>query len=152
MTHHLRPAIPDDAEAIATLGMDFIGRLKLNARPNLENVTRSVQAMLNDEYGCGVVFFVNGELKGFLLGIAVPIWFDVSNWSAIELAWWIDPEHRGSRHSIEMVKMFEQWAANMEVSRVVLSDIEFEDQAQPAGTLIERLGYTLHERAFVKVI
>lgn len=149
---NLRPATPADTEAIASLGMNFICKLKIDARPDVEQVTASVGAMLNDKNGCGIVFEKGGEIVGFLLGIAVPIWFDTMSWSAIELAWWIDEKHRGGREAVEMVRMFEQWAHNMHVHRVVLSDIEFLDQAQPAGALIERLGYTLHERAFVKVI
>ncbi len=149
---NLRPAELRDAEEIARLGMDFIGRLKLDARPSVDRVVASVGAVLNDKNGCGVVCEKDGEIVGFLLGMAVPIWFDVMDWSAIELAWWIDPDHRGGSDAARMVKMFEQWASNMNVNRIVLSDIEFLDQAQPAGTFIEKLGYTLHERAFVKVI
>lgn len=149
---NLRPAELRDAEAIAQLGMDFIGRLKLDARPSVDRVTASVGAVLNDRNGCGVVFEKDGRIVGFLLGMAVPIWFDVMDWSAIELAWWIDPAHRGGREAVEMVRLFERWASNMNVNRIVLSDIEFLDQAQPAGVFIESLGYTLHERAFVKVI
>ena len=148
----LRPATRADASAIARLGMDFIGRLRLDARPPVERVAASVGAVLNDRNGCGIVDEVDGQIVGFLLGMAVPIWFDVLDWSAIELAWWIDAQHRGGRAAMGMVRMFEQWAKDMGVRRVVLSDIEFIDQAQPAGALIERLGYTLHERAFVKVI
>lgn len=149
---NLRPAELSDADAIARLGMDFIERLKLDARPETDAVAASVRAVLAGDNGCGVVFEKDDAIVGFLLGMAVPIWFDVLDWSAIELAWWIDPAHRGGREAVEMVKMFERWASNMNVKRVVLSDIEFIDQAQPAGTFIEKLGYTLHERAFVKVI
>lgn len=149
---NLRPATIDDAHAIASLGMDFIGKLKLEAQPTLARVEVSVRALLNGSHGYGVVSEIDGVMTGFLLGVAVPVWFDMTNWSAIELAWWIDPKHRGGREAVEMVKVFEQWAQDMQVGRVVLSDVEFVDQAQPAGALIERLGYTLHERAFIKVI
>lgn len=149
---NIRPATRDDVLQIAALGMRFISKLKLDSRPDVERVAASVGAVLNDKNGVGFVFEKEGQVVGFLLGLAVPIWFDVLDWSAIELAWWVAEDHRGGREAVEMVRAFEAWAARMNVHRVVLSDIEFLDQAQPAGPLIERLGYTLHERAFVKVI
>lgn len=149
----IRLATTDDALQIAALGMKFIDKLLLDSRPDVQQVTSSVAAVLSQPRGVGFVYEPEpGNIRGFLLGMCVPIWFDSFDWSAIELAWWIDPEARGGSSAMRLVKTFEQWAVNQNVNRVVLSDIEFYDKHHPAGVLIERLGYKLHERAFVKVL
>lgn len=141
----------EDARQVASLGLKFIGKLKMNTQPDFDRVLTSVQSVLVDPMGVVLVAEDKpGQICGFLVGMAVPLWFDSLDWSAVELAWWLDPDKRGGRTAIRLVQAFEQWAGKRGVHRIVLSDVEFEDRAQPAGALIERLGYTLHERAFVK--
>lgn len=148
----IREATPDDCQAVAQLGAQFVGRLKM-PRVNTTNATKleaSFQAVYANPDGVVLVSEADGQVVGFLVGMAVPLWFDALDWSAVELAWWLDPAHRGGSAAARLVKAFEQWAADRGIARVVLSDVEFEDAAQPAGALIERLGYTMTERAFVK--
>ena len=147
---NIRTATDDDVPTIALQGMQFIGRLKLKTAANVDTVTTAVAAIVNNPNGVVLVGETDeGEVVGFLIGILVPLWFNEFDWSAVELAWWVDPEHRG-RTGIRFIKAFEQWAASHHVYRVVLSDVEFSDGATPAGPLVERMGYQLHERAFSK--
>lgn len=148
---NIRRATLDDVPAIARQGMEFIGKLKMSTSVVVERVENSVAAIIGNHNG--VVFIGEtdeGEVAGFLIGMCVPLWFDALDWSAVELAWWMDPKHRGGGCAIRLVREFESWAAKLGVHRVVLSDVEFADLPHPAGTLIERLGYTLNERAFAK--
>lgn len=147
-----RRATLDDAPAIAAAGLEFVGKLKLGVSPPIDRVEQSVRALLADTArGVGLIADTeDGEMAGFLLGMAVPLWFDTLEWAAVELAWWVQPEHRGGRYAMALVKDFEGWAVAQGVRRVVLSDVEFENGAPPAGPFIERLGYSLHERAYVR--
>ena len=150
----IREATLDDCEAVARLGAEFIGKLKMPRVGYVDAVKleASFQAIHTNPNGVMLVAEADSEVVGFLGGVAVPLWFDALDWTAAELAWWIDPEHRGGSTAARLVRAFEQWAKDRGLARVVLSDVEFEDTAQPAGALIERLGYTMTERAFVKAI
>lgn len=146
----IRKATADDVRAITSLGLQFIGKLKVNTAPDPDRVAEAIGAVVCGDRSAGFVAERNGQVVGFILGALVPLWWDSFDWSAIELAWWLNPEARGGSAAVRLVQQFEAWAAACGVHRVVLSDVEFEDNAHPAGVLIERLGYTLHERAFIK--
>lgn len=149
---NFREATEEDCDAVTSLGLQFISRLKTNASPSADRARESFLAVIDNPNAVVFVAEKGGEVVGFLAGMVVPLWFDALDWSAVELAWWLDPEHRGGSAAVRLVQMFESWASDRGVHRVVLSDVEFEDAAQPAGALIERLGYTLVERAFSKQI
>ena len=150
----IREATSEDCQAVARLGAEFVGKLKM-PRVGSVDATRleaTFNAVHSNSDGVVLVAEADGEVAGFLLGMALPLWFDSLDWSAAELAWWVDPKHRGGSTAARLVRAFEDWAKGRGVARVVLSDVEFADAAQPAGALIERLGYTMTERAFAKAI
>lgn len=68
---------------------------------------------------------------------------------AIEYAWFIDEEYRGSVQSIKMVRKYEQWAKENGASFVMMADIQ--GMGDLSG-LYERLGYTLSEQSYIKRI
>lgn len=150
----IREATPDDCQAVARLGAEFVGKLKM-PRVGTVDATKleaTFEMVQSNPHGVVLVAEDEGEVAGFLLGMALPLWFDSLDWSAAELAWWIDPKKRGGSTAARLVRAFEDWAKSRGITRVLLSDVEFEDAAQPAGTLIERLGYTMIERAFSKSV
>tara|TARA_Y100001973_G_scaffold101062_1_gene163377 strand:+ start:162 stop:620 length:459 start_codon:yes stop_codon:yes gene_type:complete len=150
----IRQADFEDCETVAQLGAQFVSKLKM-PRVNAVDAAKleaAFQAVHANPDGVVLVAELDGAVVGFLGGVAVPLWFDPLDRSATELAWWVDPKHRGGSTAARLVRAFEDWAKDRGVARVVLSDVEFEDAAQPAGALIERLGYTMTERAFAKSI
>ncbi len=71
---------------------------------------------------------------------------------ATELAWWMDPEHRASRGSIELIQAFEYWAREKAGCKFTqLATVETE-QVQKITKFYNRKGYDLYERAFLKVL
>lgn len=71
---------------------------------------------------------------------------------ASELAWWMDPEHRRSRLSIEMINAFEYWAREIAgCAYTQLATVET-PQVQQIQKFYERKNYNIYERCFLKVI
>lgn len=67
----------------------------------------------------------------------------------IEQLWWVDPEHRGSKHATKLIDAFEEWSRQIGVKRVVMG--HFNDLI---GTKVkkyyEKNGYKLLEQSYVK--
>ena len=101
------------------------------------------------EHGVILLAEHDGNAIGMLMGIMNPIWFAPSTRCAVELAWWIEPEHRGGMHAIRLVKAFEDWAKEQGAAMVTMCDLVVDGQP-PVGDIIVRLGYVPTERTFVK--
>ena len=101
------------------------------------------------EHGVILVAEQGGALTGMLMGILNPIWFAPATRCAVELAWWIEPEHRGGMAAIRLVNAFEEWAKAQGAAMVTMCDLVVDGQP-PVGDIIMRLGYTPSERTFVK--
>jgi GNAT superfamily N-acetyltransferase len=86
------------------------------------------------------------KVVGAIMGILTPWWFSRESVAA-ELGWWVDPEHRG--HGDELRRRFEGWAKQQRAPVVSLSDVKLDD-SMPNGTLYERAGYEVVERAWLK--
>lgn len=86
------------------------------------------------------------KIVGAIMGVMAPLWFS-REVIAAELGWWVDPEHRG--HGDELRRRFEAWARQQRAPVVSLSDLKLDD-SMPNGTLYERAGYEVVERAWLK--
>lgn len=91
----------------------------------------------------------NESLVGFILGLAFPSVLNKSVQMGSELAWWVDPEYRGSILSLKLLRHIEQAAQHMGLkawSMICLESLspnEIED-------IYLRSGYRKTERAFIK--
>ena len=65
----------------------------------------------------------NEVTQGFLIGITSEIPFSEEK-VAMELAWWVEPQARGTRKSVEMVLAFKEWAKRVDCKVAQMSMIE----------------------------
>ena len=65
----------------------------------------------------------NDLTQGFLIGITSEIPFSEEK-VAMELAWWVEPQARGTRKSVEMVFAFKEWAKRVGCKVAQMSMIE----------------------------
>lgn len=112
-----------------------------------DQMARGLCAVLD----AGVIFVAekDGEIIGGIAGCMSALWFSPSTKIATEMAWWMKPEHRGSKLAIKLLREFERWGKERGASHVVMSDLVIEG-GTPAGQLFEKLGYVLVERSHVK--
>jgi len=68
---------------------------------------------------------------------------------AQEIIFWVEPEYRGSKLALELMKAYEFWAVKVGCSFTQMSLVETE-QAQKIARLYERKGYAPIERGFLK--
>lgn len=154
----VRRASIQDASAVLALAGRFVQR-----SPYVQFVAYDAErarATVLQALDRGVVFVLeegpartefevdNGDRRivGAIMGMLTPWWF-TAELIAAELGWWVDEDKRG--HGDELRRRFEQWAKSTGAPVVSLSDVKLDD-AMPNGTLYERAGYEVVERAWLK--
>lgn len=96
------------------------------------------------------VFEVDGTVQGFAMALAYPCLMNADYLVGAEVAWWIEPEHRGSS-GVKILKFLENKARDKGIkcfSMMLLEAIEPEKVAQ----IYKACGYTQAERTFLKVL
>ncbi len=85
---------------------------------------------------------------GMLVGmVGSPVFSD--DLIASELAWFIEPEYRGSRKALQLVYAYEEWARRMGCKNVSMSLLT---ALTDASKTYERLGYTKTEISYLKAL
>lgn len=98
-----------------------------------------------NQYGMVVVAEKDGKICGLVCATTTPSAFS-RGLHAIELAYYVLPEHRKSRIWRDLIKTYEDWAR--EIAKADYATVAFLDQR--VGKLYERLGYRLTEVSYKK--
>ena len=89
--------------------------------------------------------------KGFLVAMAAPSFLHPGKLQASELAWYVEPEFRGTSTAIKLMKMYEAEALERgctEIGMVCLESIN----PETTGKIYEKLGYNKHETHYIKEV
>lgn len=147
----IRPAQPEDLDALVAMGERFFAFSPFHKLTRFDpQAARASIAQVADA-GVALVATVDGVVVGGLLGVTTALWFNPAQLVASEVAWWVADEYRGGAAGVRLLHAFEQWAREQGATLVSLSDLVI-DGDTPAGSLFEKLGYTLVERSHAKVI
>ncbi len=104
-------------------------------------------AVGRDDFGI-FVLCADTEVVGMFLCFVTPCFFsDVKQ--AVEIAWYVDPEYRGSKMAAKMLKIYEQWAKERDAVCVNLVNLDVLRGVKVAK-LYERMGYKMVENTFMK--
>lgn len=147
----IRVATIEDIDELSSMSGRFIAYAPhAKALDVCEADWRAAIAMVI-EHGRVFVAQIDGVIVGMLMAVCTPSWFAPKTLVATELAWWMDPEHRGGMSAIRLVKAFEQWAKQSGASVASMCELVIEGQP-PVGEMIERMGYAPSERTYMKEI
>ena len=147
----VRQATEQDIEAIADMGMEFMsGTRYASVLPvNRDEVRTAILQLAS--VGRVWVAVVEGHVRGFMAASIIPSWFSPRSRIALEHVWWMQPEFRGRPEGIRLLLEFERWAKEQGAQVACMSDIVLE-AGSPAGSILQRLGYEVSERTFLKVL
>lgn len=143
-------ATEDDVPRLAELGEEFYNATiyarsipydKASARETLTNILRS---------DLGIIL-VYGDIRGFIAGIAAPVYANRTFLQAHELFWWVSPEFRGGRSGVVLLRAFERWAESIGASVVAMSSLETLAPERVAR-MYDKAGYSPSEHLFIKVL
>lgn len=84
---------------------------------------------------------------GMIWGMVQEPYFSTTK-VATELAWWVNPEYRRTKKSIELTLAFEDWAYRKGAKLVTLSALD----TSPAsvGKFYESMGFTKREETYLR--
>lgn len=145
----VRRATLDDVPALVDLGARFVGYSPYG--DTLTWTREDLAEGLRTAIGDGVVFVAQHEerIVGLLAAIVTAAWFAPRCKAALELAWWMDPEHRGGTAALRMHSEFEAWARAQGATARVMSDLVVDGEGT-AGAMLDRLGYRQVERSWIR--
>jgi len=149
----IRPMTREDTTAMLPLARRFIEfseYRRLNEELTDNDLVGSVGGII--DMNMSLVADDGDRIVGFLFGIVGPLWFAQHIQVAVELAWWVDPEHRGLA-GVRLLQTFEQRARERGLRYVAMSDLVLNgSERSPAARILGHFGYTLCERMHSKEI
>lgn len=149
-TDIVRDACAADIPALVDMGMQFAAYQSLTVEVDPYVLDETIRQLIaNDDAVVLVASHHGHDPHGVLVGMEVALWFAPDTRVASELAWWVNPSHRGGSAGVRLIRAFERWAKARGIAHVCMSDIQTNDSAS-AGPLIERRGYRLTERSYIK--
>lgn len=143
----IRPARPDEIETIIILARDtFVGTLPVEKSEAV--ATAAIQCLMFSG-GYVRVAETDAEIIGFLVGAETQ----VRPWSAepcaVELLFYVKPEHRRGRAAWRLKDDFEAWARGRGVGAITFTG-HHGLEGDRVGRLYERWGYRPVETIYIK--
>lgn len=91
------------------------------------------------------------EGKGFIVGMIAPSFLHPGKLQAQELAWYVEPEFRGTSTAIKLMKMYEAEAIKRGCKEIGMVCLEALDPVR-TGNIYEKLGYNKYETHYIKEV
>ena len=134
-----------DLPEIADMSMKFMATTGYASYSDRETIEKLIERLILGEQNEKIIIFQPGV--GFLAGCAAPFLFG-QHLLATEIAWWVEPDKRGSGIGAEFLSAFEYWAKE-KAGCTMLSMVCLDDKL---SRFYEDKGYKLYERAYMKVL
>lgn len=114
------------------------------------------QEMVRMSYDQGLLAVVDDFKKGlgvygFIAAIKTPLLASRQAWMATELAWWVDPMHRGTLGGVNLLKFLEGLCISQDVKYLNMAFMET-SMPEKVRLMYEKLGYSQQEAVFTKVL
>lgn len=138
----MRIATMEDYSIVLNMAKKFVNSIDYGKYSNEAKMEAIVRDFLTSD---GKVCILYADI-GMIAGLVNPFVFG-DDLVATEIAWWIEPEHRGNHVGVDLLNAFEGWAKDVGCSLVTM--ISLDDRL---GAYYERTGYKLYERAYMKDI
>jgi hypothetical protein len=147
----IRFATADDEEAILGMAKEFAAFSPYAeiAVIDDDDLRSTIKWCINN----GRIFVADngGKPIGMLVAVLAPLWYAPKTLVAIEMAWWINAEHRRGTAAIRLVQAFEQWAREKGATAICMSNLEVENANAVSG-MLNRMGYNRTEQTHTKRI
>ena len=143
----IREATPDDIEDVIKLGLAFFAEAHTDLTPKFskEKAVAVIQGMIKSD---GCLLYVaerDDKIVGMIGAIISEAWFS-SEMTAQEMFWYVLPNYR-SGVGIALLTALEGRAKKIGVSLIAMVDL---GDKSPVDALLERRGYCVHEKTYVR--
>lgn len=148
-TYNIRRATKDDALDITFIGKKFVKEShNSHLGWNKDKVFSFVTEAVDREDFLILVLENDDDIVGVLAAFVTPCFFS-DEWQAVELTWYVLPEHRKTRKAIEMLEAYENWAKEKGVAQINTMNLDML-KPEKVQKMYEKRGYRLVENTFAK--
>jgi len=146
---NIRKATYDDILDIAYLGKKFAKESQNSGLGwSQEKVFNSLHDAVQRDDFLILVMEKDDEVIGFFAGLVTPCFFSDAK-QAVDLAWFVHKDHRGSREALGMIDMYEEWAKKSGAVFVNMVNLDVLN-GDKVRKMYEKRGYRLVENTFAK--
>lgn len=143
----IRLATEADFDAILEMSAKFWLHTQFDEPFDREHTLIMVQ--FAHAQGLLAVVDVDGPI-GFCAAVKSPILGSPNAYGATELAWWLNPESRGGKHGIALLRFMEQLIQEQGIKYWTMVAME-SSMPKEVGRMYEKLGYVRSEISYTKV-
>ncbi len=147
----IRPAVISDLSRMEAMGARFFAASGLdrwfNYKPHC--FVQVCEKFMADDKAVLLVGEGQDGVVGMAGALAYPNWLDVSQLTAQERFWWVDPLHRGSLLGTELRKGLEGWARDKGCLTMQMGALETL-RPDTLAKVYARKGYAPMEQTFCK--
>jgi GNAT superfamily N-acetyltransferase len=140
----MKIATHEDFDTIYEMAMHFLEASPYKDLGDKDTIAVLIGDILNSAPSERIIVFSEG---GFIVGAVTPFLFGPYR-LATEVAWWVEPEHRGNGEGLKLLEAFEYWAKNVAQAKLIsMSSLD-----KTVEKYYRKSGYKLYERAYMKVL
>jgi hypothetical protein len=156
----IRKATPADKPRLIEMAVRFLLESPYGALFDNQATPDAIGTLVDNVISLGVIIVAevdrggglfgskpDPKLVGMLAAVALPHPL-TGKTCAEEMAWWVEPEHRGGLLGPKMLRVFEEWATRNGANMVKM----VAPAGSTVGTFYEHIGYQAVETAFIKRI
>lgn len=143
----IRKATHDDVFDLLVLARGFSREAPTMHKWNKDKTETMLKACIDNDLTTILVMESEDEVVGGIVGVVQPL-FMSHTVVASELAWFVDPDHRG-KGALKLVKAFEGWAKEKGAEYITMADIR---GISDLSNMYKRMGYELTEAAYSKKV
>lgn len=140
----MKIAAIEDVDTIAKMAMNFMDVTDYKDLSDEETIRNLIISIVSGDPYEKIIIFSD---TGFIVGAATSFLFGKHR-LASEIAWWVEPEARGTGEGLTLLKAFEYWAKNVANCKL----ISMASLDKTVEKYYKKNGYKLYERAYMKVI
>lgn len=147
----IRKATHDDIPRIVEMAERFYASTDYPAIGPASKASLAGLAIITMESGVMLVAQTDhGEVIGMACLFIEPFTFNPSILVASELAWWIEPEHRGGALAGRMMRAIENECHGMDVNVIRMATLR--NSPPQAAAIYERMGYAQSDSHYMRAI
>jgi GNAT superfamily N-acetyltransferase len=149
----IRLATADDIDALKRMAMHFIAYGEHGKMIDISEEQLEIQISSLLEVPTIAIFVaeIDTRVVGMIVGALSSPWFAPHVPMSTELAWWVEPEARGTTVALRLIRMYEGWAHANGAQISTMSALEM-DNGTRVGNMLKRIGYAKAETSFIKEI
>lgn len=103
------------------------------------------------DQGLMAVVEIDEQVVGFACGVKGPLLANSQVLCGTEVAWWVDPEHRGGRNGVTLLKFLENMAKSQGVKYWTMIFME-SSMPETVKGMYSKMGYVKNEESHTKVL